>query len=271
MLLQPLLSLGNNLPNLCFSKSGTRESLYQHSPRDWCEMQNPGLTAGPARWDSLMLGAGSLPLGTSTSTPAPEEVLIYAYIWECVHPVSRIFCLLGWTRVLYSAGVSPLMECPLLPPQRGGMGSEGDPVCPSEEAWTWQVSLSGRSDAQGTWEGRSKGDCSQSCWWRGWAAAVRWAKDRPPSQEYQHLSYFVVKPRNLCSVGCRDGREGPTEHHVQLSPRSSWSHRIAFPISQMGKLRTRDSIDAPVTTFSLPLSSFSQSHERKPKGAGFGC
>lgn len=162
MLLQPLLSLGNNLPNLCFSKSGTRESLYQHSPRDWCKMQNPGLTAGPARWDSLMLGAGSLPLGTSTSTPAPEEVLIYAYIWECAHPVSRIFCLLGWTRVLYSAGVSPLMECPLLPPQRGSMGSEGGPVCPSEEAWTWQASLRGRSDAQGTWEGRSKGDCSRS-------------------------------------------------------------------------------------------------------------
>ena len=39
----------------------------------------------------------------------------------------------------------------------------------------------------------------------------------------------------------RKGREGPTEHHVQLSPKSFCSHKIAFPISQMGKLRTRDS------------------------------
>ena len=58
-----------------------------------------------------------------------------------------------------------------------------------------------------------------AAWRRGWDSAVRWATDRPPSQEYQHLSYFIVKSRHLCSVGWGDGREGPTEPHIQLSPK----------------------------------------------------
>lgn len=163
---------------------------------------------------------------------------------------SRICCFLDQTRVLCSAGLSPPTESPLQALRENCVGSEGG-LCTHQHQKTslegspWREEMLRVPGREGT-----RRSLLGAAWWRGWDSAVRWATYRPPSQEHQHLSYFIVKSRHLCSVEWGDGREGPTEPHIQLSPKSFWSREAGLlsPLHRW-KLRTRASVDAALATF----------------------
>lgn len=131
------------------------------------------------------------------------------HICECAHPRSRTFCFLGQTRVRYSAGLSPLTGSPLQ--------ALREVACirrPGLAGGPWR-----EKRCSGCPGGKEEGDSSWSYMGEGLGLCCPLGHGQAPKQEHQHLSYFIVKSRHLCSVGWGDGREGPTEPHIQLSPK----------------------------------------------------
>lgn len=95
----------------------------------------------------------------------------------------RSECLLCWC--LTPAGKFPAA------PQKGSLGSEGDPVCPSE-GWMRKAALRGRCRAQGAWR-RKQDDCSQSWMVEGLGSCCPLGQGQAPKSTTPTLAIFCCQ------------------------------------------------------------------------------
>ena len=145
-----------------------------------------------------------------TSTPEEVVIVMDAHIHECARPRSRICCFLGQTTVLCSAGLSPLTED--LQALREVAWTLKGALCAHQHQKTRPGGQSLEGEAgSGYMGGKEQGDRSWKLHGRGAGTLLSAGPQTGPQAKSTNTCH--------CSVGWGDGREGPTEPHVQLSPK----------------------------------------------------